>query len=358
MKKILLLLFVFLYGICNVYSYDIASSFYYDDEKVSGMWITREKNSIVMSGLPFVLKRKEDNAIVYCLEPFVMLKQEEGYQGYYENNSYFKLSDEELERIRLLAYFGYMYPSHEDIKWYGITQYLIWKTVDKEADIYFSDVRYGAKVTKYEEEISEIENLITNYKELSAYSGKTYKFYSLAEFDDFKNQNILFKYIENNKLVLPKNSSFNSEEVFFYHESGQDLYMPGGSIQGDFEFEFNFLRNITIRKWYGSGKYKVEEGAKFEICSIDGECFKITTDENGESFLELDYGIYTIKQLKGKKGYKFIEEQTFEVTDNSNNLIELYNEAIVVSVPDTYKGNFITDIIMRIRWMFYDYKYR
>ena len=90
MKKIILLLIIFI-CISEVKAYDVTSEFYYDDEKVAGMWITREKDSVVMSGLPFFLKRKSDDAVVYCLEPFSMLKQEDGYKGYYENNSYFNL---------------------------------------------------------------------------------------------------------------------------------------------------------------------------------------------------------------------------------------------------------------------------
>ena len=137
MRKIILLL-ILLFGILEVNAYDISSEFYYDEEKVTGMWITREKDSVIMSGLPFFLKRKGDDAIVYCLEPFSLIKQEEGYKGYYNKNSYFNITDEQLEKIRLIAYFGYMYPGHESDTWYGVTQYLIWKVAEPNADIYFT----------------------------------------------------------------------------------------------------------------------------------------------------------------------------------------------------------------------------
>ena len=70
-----------------------------------------------------------------------------------------------------------MYPGHEEDKWYGITQYLIWNTVDKDANIYFSDERYGVKVERYTEEINEIEKLIIDYKKLQTYDNKTYQFF-------------------------------------------------------------------------------------------------------------------------------------------------------------------------------------
>ena len=148
MRKIILLL-ILLFGILEVNAYDISSEFYYDEEKVTGMWITREKDSVIMSGLPFFLKRKGDDAIVYCLEPFSLIKQEEGYKGYYNKNSYFNITDEQLEKIRLIAYFGYMYPGHESDTWYGVTQYLIWKVAEPNADIYFTKERYGEKENLY-----------------------------------------------------------------------------------------------------------------------------------------------------------------------------------------------------------------
>lgn len=359
MKRILLLLFIFLFGIHGVHAYDISSSFYYDDEKVVGMWVTREKDSVVMSGLPFFLKRRSDDAIVYCLEPFVMLKKGEGYEGYYQPNSYFNLSDEDIERIRLLSYFGYMYPGHEDDKWYGVTQYLIWKTVDKKANIYFVDVRYGNKIDAYSEEINEIELLISEYQELLTFENQTYRYNNLNDFLEFKQSNVFLKDIDiNNTVVIPFNDNINNQEIFYYHEDSQDLYMPGFSFADNININIMFTKNIMIKKWYGSGKYKEEKGAVFEICDKEETCYKVETNENGEANIRLDYGIYIIKQLEGKRGYKFIEEQEFEVSDDSQQIIELYDEAIEVKVPDTYKGNFVTDFIMKIRWILRDYKYR
>lgn len=360
MKKLLLLLFIFLFGISNAYAYDVSSSFYYDDDKVVGMWITREKESIVMSGLPFFLKRKGDDKVVYCLEPFVMLKQEEGYEGYYQLNSYFNLDEEKLERIRLLSYFGYMYPGHEEDIWYGVTQYLIWKTVDEEANIYFVDVRYGDKIDAYIEEIKEIETLISDYKKLLEHNDQVYRFNNMDEYLKFKDSNLFLRDIEitNNFISIPFNNNVSNQEIFYYHKDGQNLYLPGVSFSNEINIEIIFTKNVMIKKWYGSGKYKEEEGAFFEICEVEGKCYNVETDEKGEANIELDYGEYTIKQLKGKKGYRFIEETYFEVNDNSSNILELYNEAIVIEVPDTYKGNFVTDIIMKIKWKIYDYKYR
>ena len=358
MKKILLLLFVFIFGISNINAYDVISQFYYDEEKVAGMWVTREKGDVRMSGLPFLLKRKSDDAIVYCLEPFVMIKQETGYEGYYDNNSYFNLAEDDLERIRLLSYFGYMYPGHEQDKWYGITQYLIWKTVDKEANIYFSDVRYGEKVDKYQAEINEIENLIEQYQNVTKLNS-TYIFLAEDEFKKFQQRNIFLSNIGqgHNVIKIPRNKLQNEKEILFYHEVGQDLYMFSNKELPNKEIDIIFNRNLILKKWYGNGKYKEEEGAKFDIYK-DNELYDtVITNENGEIQLNLEYGTYEFVQTKGKDGYSFVDNFTIEVNSTTAKVIDLYNEAIVVEVPDTYRGNFITDIFMQIRWWYHDLEY-
>lgn len=358
MKKILLLLFIFIIGVYEVRAYDISSSFYYDDEKVAGMWVTREKENIKMSGLPFFLKRKGDDKIVYCLEPFVMLKQETGYEGYYEINSYFNLTEEQMNRIRLLSYFGYMYPGYESDKWYGITQYLIWQTVEPKANIYFSETRYGTKVDRYQTEIEEIENLISDYQKLLSYNNQTYNFNNQELFRAFKKSNIFLKNIEvgSNVIEVPENSVINNQEIFYYHEVGQNLYLPSNNLKKEIIVNVTFNQNIILKKWYGSGKYQLEEGAVFEIYTDDELYQTVETNENGEVELNLEYGTYKFVQIKGKKGYHFVDDFILEINDDTSSFIELYNEAIKVEVPDTYKGNFITDIFMMIKWSFYDYK--
>lgn len=336
MRKIILLL-ILLFGILEVNAYDISSEFYYDEEKVTGMWITREKDSVIMSGLPFFLKRKGDDAIVYCLEPFSLIKQEEGYKGYYNKNSYFNITDEQLEKIRLIAYFGYMYPGHESDTWYGVTQYLIWKVAEPNADIYFTKERYGAKENLYLNEINEIESLINSYYELLKFNGKTYKFYNIEEFNDFKALNIFFNKlnIENKNVTIPFNSNVQEKEVLFFHEDGQNLYMPSALVESEITIDIEFNKNVLLKKYYGSGKYKPEKGAVFELYK-DGEFLKeVITNDDGEYWIDLAYGNYKLVQKVGKKGYSFINDYEFTVDSDSTNVIELYNEAIIVDVPDT-----------------------
>ena len=358
MKRILLLLLICLFCLNEVQAYDVESSFYYDDEKVVGMWITKEKGTVLMSGLPFFLKRQEDNHFVYCLEPFVMIKQEVGYEGYYELNSLFSVSPEALERIRLVSYFGFGYPGHEADKWYGITQFLIWKAIDPEANIYFSDERYGPEVNNYREEIEEIEFLITQYQALLKYNNQKYVFNDYESFEKFKEENIFLEDVKigQNVIEIPLNGNSYKKEIFFYHESGQDLYMPSISLERKITFEVNLKRNITLKKWYGSGKYKVEVGAVFDIYKDDQFYQNVKTNNLGEIYLELEFGDYKLVQKQGKEGYSFIDDYLFTVDENTTNTINLYNEAEIIEVPDTMKNSFFIQIYINIVRYINDYR--
>ena len=136
------------------------NSFYYDDEKVSDMWITKINDEKTTSANPYILKRVSDNSYVYCLEAFVLMQNGVPYT---EISDYAKygLSKSDIDKINLLIYYGYGYAGHTSKKWYGVTQYLIWKITDKDAKIYFTEEKNGSKNSNlYVKEIKEIESLI------------------------------------------------------------------------------------------------------------------------------------------------------------------------------------------------------
>lgn len=340
MKKIILLLLSF-FIMENVRAYDLIESFYYNDEKVENMWITKVKGDVIASGVPFILKRVSDNAYVYCLQPFVLLKTEENYHGYYDIVDKFSLTEKQIERIRLLSHFGYQYLNHTDIKWYGITQYLIWKTIDEEADIYFTDTRYGNRIEIYQSEIAEIENLIDEYLELLVYNNQKMIFTDLEEFSKWKDSNIFLKdiNISSNQNIEISINSTNKKEIFFYHESGQNVYLQRSLSISNISLEIEFVKEIIIRKWYGSGKYDFEEGATFEIYKDNKLVDTIVTDKYGIAHIILPYGNYNIIQTSGIEGYKFVDPFEINIGINRlNEVIELYDEAEVIEVPDTSKN--------------------
>lgn len=70
------------------------------------------------------------------------------YDYYYGMNS---LEEKLKNKIALIVYYGYGYQDRTDIKWYNITQYLIWEEIVKNENgqIYFEDTN-NSKIRIYE----------------------------------------------------------------------------------------------------------------------------------------------------------------------------------------------------------------
>ncbi len=432
MKK-LLLLFLFLFFIENVYAKDDVQ-FYYTEEKIEDMWITRISGDTIKSSNPYVLRRKSDDSFVYCLQPFVLLNQKDDYTAYYNNHKVFNISDTDWERISNLAYFGYLYPGHEDKKWYGITQYLIWKTVAKDVNIYFADGKNGKKINAYQSEIEEIEQLIQEYQDLKKINQKKLTFKNITDWESWKNRSEILKNSimlldDKFSFELPDNVGVFGVDVFYYHNNGQNVYHPGLLSHMNMSFDIEFLKGkinlekknlegvfiskdnnlkgakygiykdgllveiletdeeghatsslleygiytikeleassgylideniytisvdreelaievyeeqiekeITIQKWYGSGTYKLESDAIFEIYQDDTLVLTLTTDSYGLAHFKLPYGNYRIHQVKGKEGYQNVKDLEILVNEDFEENIKLYNKEIIKNVPDT-----------------------
>ena len=356
MKKLVLLLLMLIL-VVPVYAYDVTDGMYYDSEEVSGMFVTKERAGNITSITPSVLKRKSDNTYVYCIQSFMAINMNVSYEGYYELNDKFSISEYDAERIRLLAYFGYNYPGHEAIKWYGVTQYLIWKTADKDMDIYFTDAKFGKRIDAYQKEIEEIEKLILDYYALLKIDKIRFIFHSLEELEELRNSNIFLSdivFADHQVIKIPKNTKVKEREIFFFHQASQDFYVAGPIDIDGISLEMEMRREIKIIKWYGDGKYEKEEGAEFEIYQEDKLVATIVTDANGEVTISLPYGSYRVVQIKGISGYRFVEP--FELligTFRSSDTFELFDEPEKFKVPSTGINESIEAWFMYpISWLF------
>ena len=124
MKKIIFILILFVISITSTK----ALSKFYLGEKVPNMYIESHSGDKMHNGAPFVIT-KEDGTIGYCINPYDMINTDLYYQEYDYNDNLFGLTNEQLDRMNLISYYGYNYQNHTDLKWYGITQYLIWEAL-------------------------------------------------------------------------------------------------------------------------------------------------------------------------------------------------------------------------------------
>lgn len=112
-----------------------------------------------------VIRRSTDRQFIYCLQPFVDVDNNNTYNVTKSDyTQILGLTDEQWDKISLIAYYGYDYGSHTELKWYTITQILIWRIVDPSGQFYFTDTLNGNRNDSlFSSEIAEIEDLVSKH---------------------------------------------------------------------------------------------------------------------------------------------------------------------------------------------------
>lgn len=357
MKKILFIfitLFVFI-------PFSNALSKFSLGDRVPNMHIgSISSQNVSYNAVPFVLKR-DDGAFVYCLEHQLKINTTDYYNEYNYNDERFKLSDEQINKINTLAYYGYGYKNHIGVEWYGVTQFLIWKELDYR-DVFFTDKPYGNRIVAYKNEMTEIRELVKLHNTLPSFSndnfvytvGTTYKIEDsnnvLSNYD-IKESNIDVEIKDNSLYISPKKSGnyeiifirkspTNRNYILYEHSGNQPLIYPGRI--NDIEFKINVQVNsgsITINNLDSENKERMFanlEGAVYGVYNEDELITTITTDISGIGYLEeLPLGSYKVKQINPSLGYK-LDDKTYEIQITNQN-----KDIVIDSYSEIIKGNII-----------------
>ncbi|MBQ9072101.1 MAG: Cys-Gln thioester bond-forming surface protein [Bacilli bacterium] len=357
MKKIIFILILFFIFTIDIY----AASKFSLGEKVPNMHIESVSENDLHNGIPFILRR-DDGDFVYCLNPFQQLNTIDYYTEYSYNATKFNITKEQLNKMNLIAYYGYNYTGHTDLKWYGVTQFLIWKTLDLK-DIYFTDEKDGNKIIAYEEEIEKVETLVQNYGILPSFANKSYEYSINSSNELIDSKTVLSNYeiqesnidakISGNKLIINtkkegtykikfiKKSPINRAYKLYYLAGSQSLLYPGKIEDITFELTIKVSSgSLTISEKDRQNKkrsFATLEGAVYGFYDDDVKLIsKLTTDKNGVIEIKnLPFGVYYVRQLTPSVGYKE-DPKTYEIT------ITKYNKVISLkSFVDVIKGNII-----------------
>lgn len=357
MKKILfifLTLFIFI-------PFSNALSKFSLGERVPNMHIgSISSQNVSYNAVPFVLKR-DDGAFVYCLEHQSKINTTDYYTEYEYNDEKFNLSDDQINKINTLAYYGYGYKNHTGVEWYGVTQFLIWKELDYR-DVFFTDKPYGNRIVAYKNEMTEIRELVKMHNTLPSFSNDNFEFTIGSTYQIEDLNNVLSNYeieesnidveIKDNSIYISPKKSGNYEITFIrkspvdrnyilYEYSGNQPLIYPGRIN-DIEFKINVQVNsgsITINNLDSENKDRMFanlEGAVYGVYNEDELITTITTDSSGIGYLEeLPLGSYKVKQISPSIGYK-LDDKVYEIeitNENKDIFIDSYSEII--------KGNII-----------------
>ena len=305
------------------------------------------------------IRRRSDNQPVYCIQPHIRMIDNGNVHGITDQSQWPGLSGltkDQLDRIVLLAYYGYGYGNHTAMEWYYATQLMIWD-VAKPGWVYATD---GDKPgmegsSRFDNYYREITSLVDSHASRPSFHGKTFDLKAGETITINDTNNLLEKYyvgsetnnykaeIKGNSLVVTAKTAYNgtinlgvkaNPNPPMLYSGANQLVMPiADPDRHTANINIKSLVETTFEKYYGSnssGVYKPEKDAEFEIYNSKNVLLsKVRTDENGRFKYEFEIGTYRIHQTKGKEGYKFIKDITFVVDENSKSEVFILKNEIL-----------------------------
>lgn len=317
-------------------------------------------------------RRTGDNQAAYCLEPFTMFQN----SNYTSTITPRNLSNEQMERIKRIVYYGYGYGNHWDGKWYAITQLMIWQTAEPSGDYYFTDTLNGNRVNYFDQEINEINALISNsYIKPSIINKDYYLIKGKKEILKDTN-NVLNNYtstnnnikISDNSLIIDnidegdynitliKNNKNHNKPILFYQaENSQNLINVGDIDKEEVQLNIHILKTkISITK-IDKDTNSIEvsgnaslDGAKYKLMDSNKNEIQILEIKNNVAEIEnLPFGKYYLQEIEPGTGYT-LDETIYEITIDKDNTIKdliLKNKVIEkeITIEKQYgEGNIFT----------------
>ena len=287
----------------------------------------------------------EDNVPVFCIQPSLTVNADATYNVSTDNLlTLAKMSQEQWNIVRKIAYYGYNYGSHTGSKWYMATQMLIWKYSDYDVDSYFTSTLAGSRDNSIlKSEMDEIMSMVNNHGVVPSFSnfpsqislGMTITLSDnngvLSNYDirnvsggtvTKSGNNITIKPTSVGTLSFSLNNDYNiyGNPIELYYATNSQTVMKKGNLD---PVKVNLSINVT------AGKIKLTKvdndnnsckaqgeatlvGAKYEIYNSNGD--KVSTLTIGSDctaitdYLPLD--TYTIKEKTASSGYVLNTETT------------------------------------------------
>ena len=357
---LLLLVSLALFPTMNVKAANYNDTINERSQWIPGDYIMKVKGNTHKYQQMSVMVRRSDGQFVYCIEPAVSIDKDAVYTGQdYNQATVAKMTAEQWERVELLAYYGYGYENHTDLKWYTVTQYLIWQTAPNGFDIYFTDKLNGNRITKYTNEINELNRLVNEHYEVPSFVTNDYEMnigdtLTLTDTNNILNKfevtnagkvnasisgntlNITANEVGNTKITLTKSDkNYSHPAIVYTHPNSQKVMMRGAydpvRISIDLEITGGkvSIKKVDADTGLGVGQGDATlDGAVYGIYTMTGERVGELKSIGGE-YVTSDYlpslGTFYLKEEVPSVGYELNETKYFfEITKD-----DLYPEVDV-----------------------------
>lgn len=333
MKKVLVMIFLFL-GIID------AKALVYEDsfkggEVIPGVFIKKINSKGEVEDKKGQLIVDSKNEFVYCIEPFNKVKPGEIYEVYEDDFlNILNISKEVFDKINLLAYYGYGYYGHTDLKWYEITQILIWRELDPTGSFTFTDYFGGPTNNElFKEEINELNRLVEEHyikpdfqipevfvgdKITIMDKNNVLDKYDIVGDNVKKDGNNIILNIDKEDFNFKLEKNITTTNPFIYVSSNSQNIIKGyANIKVDATYNIKAKKPVgkIIIKKYGetldlednnfSFYLKELKGVRFTLYDINDKLIASNvTDNNGEIvFTNLYEGKYYLKEESTLDGY-------------------------------------------------------
>ena len=368
MKKILNILMILIVGattFLNIPRVNAESDHLYVDysdgftfaEEWNGRWISTPQN---------LIRRASDNSLVYCIQAHVVLTDGASVVSSTDMNQLanrINRSPEAIDKVKLIAYYGYGFGNHNSIEWYMATQVAIWSVTDPEV---YPTVARGdlTRTDRFDAKVNEIMNLVNNHTTHPSFDRQTVTMnvgdtVTLKDtngvlsnyYNSVQNENYIAT-ISGNDLILTAKKAFtgtinldtkeNTNPPTFWDGANQICWSGSDPAYTKASIKLETRVKTLLYKKYGNqkdGVYRPEKDAEFQIINKDtNEIVEtVTTNEEGKAETRLKIGNYIIKQTKGKNGYKFIKDYEFVVEEGSTGEMLLLNNEIITGTLEFTK---------------------
>jgi len=372
MKKLLLLIIgiIFSFSI-TCYAKEYEDKF--DEVRYINDYVVKSKNGVKKYQQMTMMERLSDGKFVYCIEPGIAIDSDNLLVGSDMNQSEFaSISRDTWRRISLLAYYGYGYNGHTDIKWYTITQFMIWQTVNNGYDIYFTDTLNGNRISKYTSEMKEMEDLLVRHDVIPDFGSNSFSL-SLGEVVSLVDKNNVLSLYDvsssdlldiqksTNSLTLSaikagkdsvtltkKDKSLEHPAIVYVHPVSQDIVVRGSydevSINLGIEVSDGSVSVKKLDRDTNSSvpfsKYASLEGASYGIYTDKHEKIgSVTTKNDGSSDIFKLYrlGRYYVKEEKAPVGYELDNNiYYFDITKDTLDVeVEVFDNIIKAEIDIT-----------------------
>lgn len=363
-KNIFLVLITAISSIFGITSVNAAAS---NGDMVSGSYINgpyyvmheKSNGSHMWLQAQFIV-RSSDGAYVYCVQPYVTIKENNHYDVTTEDIAgVLGITQDTWNEISKIAYYGYQYTDsthdHTADKWYIAAQMLIWNKVNPSIASYFTNTLKGTRndnILKAEQD--EIMSLVNNHKTKPSFnnipsemvignsitltdSNNVLKYYDVTNVrggEVTKNgNNLVIKATDVGSLSfnLVKLGNRYGEPVRLYYATDSQNVVRRGNIDP-------ITMNMNIRVLGGTVSLQKTDADTYEFvpqgeASLKGAVYGIykedgtkvsTITTNSEGKVKSDYlpslGRYYLLEEKASTGYQIDSNKYyFDITSNDLN---------------------------------------